>query len=68
MTNRVRRKSTTRVAARIAAALAVILAATLVSQQLAETNAVTPDALQLIQYGSLLYSGGDIWHAFPTER
>ena len=68
MTNRIRRKSATRMAARIAAALAIILAAMLVSQQLSETDAVTPDALQPIQYGSLRYSGGDIWHAFPIGR
>ena len=68
MTNRIRRKPATRMAARIAAALAIILGAMLVPQQLSETNAVTPDALQPIQFGYLHYSGGDIWHAFPTRR
>lgn len=67
MTNRIRRKSAARMAARIAVTLAILLVATLISQRWSETNALTPDASQPIP-GYLAYSGGDIWHAFPTGR
>ena len=64
MTNPIRRKSAARTAARIAVTLAILFVAMLVTQRLSETNALTPDASQPIQ-GYLVYSGDDIWHAFP---
>jgi hypothetical protein len=67
MIDRIQRESAARVATRIVVILAILLVAMLVSQRLSETNALMPDASQPIQ-GYLVYSGDDIWHAFPTRR
>jgi hypothetical protein len=65
MTNRILRKSGTRIAAAAAITVAVCLAATLAWYRLFATNSLPPDALQPSQYSSLAYSGEDVWHAFP---
>jgi hypothetical protein len=65
MTNRIPRKSATRIATVVACTVAVCLAATLAWYRLSATNSLPPDALQPSQYSSLPYSGGDLWHAFP---
>ncbi len=63
MTNRIPRKSATRIA--MAVAVAVCLATTLAWYRLSATNSLPPDALQPSQYSSLAYFGEDLWHAFP---
>ena len=63
MTNRIPRKSATRIAS--AVAVAVCLVAALGWYCLSATHSVPPDALQSSQYSSLAYSGADLWHAVP---
>ena len=65
MTNRVPRKSATRIATAVAISVAVCLAATLAWYRLPAPHSLSPGALLLSQYSSLPYSGGDLWHALP---
>ena len=54
--------------ARMAVALAVVLLAAFMGQQLSEPDALTSGASETAQYGYVVYSGGDIWHALPGGR
>jgi hypothetical protein len=65
MTNRIPRKSATRIATAVAVTVAVCLATTLAWYRLSAPNSLPPDALQPGQYSFLAYSGVDLWHAFP---
>jgi len=65
MTNRIRRKSATRIAAAVAISVAVCLAATLAWYRPPAPHPLSPDALLPSQYSSLAYSGADLWHALP---
>lgn len=65
MTNRIPRKSATRIATAVGITVAICLAATLAWYRLSAPNSLPPDALQPSQYNSLAYSGVDLWHALP---
>ena len=65
MTNRIPRKSATRIASAVAITVAVCLATTLAWYRLSATNSPAADALQPTQYSSLAYSGDNFWHTFP---
>jgi hypothetical protein len=65
MTNRIPRKSATRIVTAVVVTVAICLAATLTGYRLSATHSLPPDASQPSPYGSLAYSGEDLWHAFP---
>jgi len=68
MPNRIPRKSAAHTVVRIVVTLGVLLLAAFLWQQLWEPIPLTSGALEPVQYGHFVYSGEDIWHAFPFGR